>query len=232
MVSDPFFRRNLPHWQPASAVFFITYRLAGTLPGSVLNELRKEHQRLRTLQRDPVYSEAEWNLRMEKKMFAIQDKYLDRDNTIEWLSEPRISRIVRENLYHHAGTKYSLWAYVIMPNHVHVVLQPDETHTGRFKEDNGKKAQYEKGSLAAILHSLRSYTALEANKALGRTGKFWQGEAYDHWVRDDGELQRIIRYVENDPVRAGLAENPQDWQFSSAYDREQRDFGSFDVIVQ
>ena len=165
-------------------------------------------------------------------MFALQDKYLDKDNTIEWLSEPRISRIVRENLYHHAGTKYSLWAYVIMPNHVHVVLQPDKAYTRRFEEDNGKKAQYERGCLAAILHSLRSYTANEANKVLGRTEKFWQGEAYDHWVRDDGELQRIIRYVENDPVRAGLVENPQDWQFSSAYDRTQRGLGPFDVIVQ
>ncbi|MFC1719031.1 transposase [Candidatus Poribacteria bacterium] len=231
MITEPFFRRNLPHWQPAGATFFITYRLAGTLPVIVLNELQKEHQRLQALPREPSYSEAEWNLLVAKKMFACWDKRLDQDRSIKWLPEPRISSIIRDNIYHHAGTKYSLWAYVIMPNHVHVVLQPSEVWTKRFEQDDGRKAQYEKGSLSAILHSLRGYTAREANKILCRTGKFWQGAAYDHWVRDNDELQRIIRYVEKNPVQAGLVESPEDWRFSSAYDRIQQDLGPFDMIV-
>ena len=231
LITEPFFRRNLPHWQPVGGTFFITYRLAGTLPGSVLSELNRENQRLRSLPRQPGYSENEWNLRIEKKTFAVWDEYLDRDKSMRWLSDPRISRIVQDNLYHHAGTKYSLWAYVIMPNHVHVVLQPDEVWMKKFAEGDSERSQYEKGVLSAILHSLRSFTAKKANKVLGRTGVFWQGEAYDHCVRDNRELQRVIHYVENNPVQAGLARDPEGWRYSSAYDRVQRGLGSFDRIA-
>ena len=231
LIEEPFFRRNLPHWQPVNATFFITYRLAGTLPRSTLNELQKERQCLQALPREPKYSEAEWRMCIEKRMFALWDEYLDKDSSVNWLSNPQISRIIQHNLYHHAGSKYSLWAYVIMPNHVHLVLQPEEAWLKPTGKEHNKKAKYEKGSLSSILHSLRSYTAKEANKILGRTGKFWQGEAYDHWIRDNGELQRIIRYVENNPAQAGLVRNPEDWQFSSAYDRIQRDLGPFDRIA-
>lgn len=223
MITELFFRRNLPHWQPLGATFFITYRLAGTLPESVINELKREHRRLQLLPREPEYSVNDWKLRVEKKMFAVWDEYLDKNRSVEWLLEPRISKIVQDNLYYHAGKKYSLWAYFIMPNHVHVVLQPNEA--------NDKKAQYESGSLSAILHSLRSYTAKEANKVLDRKGTFWQSEAYDHLVRDNNELQRIIYYVENNPVRAGLVRNPEDWQYSSAYDRMQKGLDKFDRLV-
>ena len=231
LITEPFFRRNLPHWQPVGGTFFITYRLAGTLPGSVLSELNRENQRLRSLPRQPGYSENEWNLRIEKKIFALWDEYLDRDKSMKWLSDPRVSRIVQDNLYHHAGAKYSLWAYVIMPNHVHVVLQPDEVWMKRFTAGDSERSQYEKGVLSAILHSLRSFTAKKANEVLGRTGVFWQGEAYDHCVRDERELQRIIYYVENNPVQAGLARNPEGWRYSSAYDRVQRGLGPLDRIA-
>ena len=231
LITEPFFRRNLPHWQPVGGTFFITYRLAGTLPGSVLSELNGENQRLRSLPRQPGYLENEWNLRIEKKTFALWDEYLDRDKSMKWLSDPRISRIVQDNLYHHAGTKYSLWAYVIMPNHVHLVLQPDEVWMKRFTAGDSERSQYEKGVLSSILHSLRSFTAKKANEVLGRTGTFWQGEAYDHRVRDNRELQRIIYYVENNPVKAGLARNPECWRYSSAYDRVQRGLGPFDRIA-
>ncbi len=208
----------------------MTYRLAGTLPRIVHEQLERERERLHQLPRDLKYSEQEWQIRLEKRLFALWDERLDSDTRIQFLAEPRIASIVRENLYYHAGTKYSLWAYVIMPNHVHVLLKPEETWERRFERENGRAA-YEKGPLSAILHSLRSYTAKEANKVLGRTGKFWQREAYDHWVRDSAEFERVIFYIENNPVKAGLVEQPQDWHFSSAYDRVQRGLGTFDRIA-
>ena len=166
-------------------------------------------------------------------MFALWDKCLDKALGVQWLADRRIATMVRNNLYHHAGTKYSLWAYVIMPNHVHVLLKPDEVWEKRFEIDKSDKdkARYERGPLSAILHSLRSYTSSEANKILGRKGKFWQGEAFDHWVRDNDEFERIIYYIEHNPVKAGLAEHPEYWIFSSAYDRVQRGLGAFDRLV-
>ncbi len=230
-ISDPFFRRNLPHWQPFGVPFFLTYRLAGTLPRNFLNELEKKRDWLRTLPRDPKYSEQEWQTRIEKRLFALWDEQLDKDRKVQWLADPRIAGLVRENLYHHAGTKYALWAYVIMPNHVHVLLKPDEVWEKRFKEAESDRAQYEKGPLSAILHSLRSYTAHKANKVLGRTGKFWQEEPFDHWVRDNTEFERIIYYIENNPVKAGLVERPEDWRFSSASNRVQRGLSPYDQLA-
>jgi len=230
LITELFFRRNLPHWQPLGVPFFITYRLAGTLPENVISELEKERQGLQALPRDPKYSEKQWHIRIEKKLFALWDEHLDKDRRIQWLADQRIATMVRDNLYHHTGTKYSLWAYVIMPNHVHVLLKPDEVWEKRFEVDGSGRAQYERGSLSAILHSLRGYTASEANKILGRKGKFWQGEAFDHWVRDNEEFERIIYYIEHNPVKAGLVAKPEDWLFSSAYARVQRNLGAFDRL--
>ena len=73
--------------------------------------------------------------------------------------------------------------------------------------------------LSSIMHSLKGYTAHQANKILGRQGGFWQHESYDHWVRDEDELERIVEYIDANPVRARLAPRPHDWYFCSAHDR-------------
>jgi len=69
------------------------------------------------------------------------------------------------------------------------------------------------------MHSINRYTAEECNKLLGKRGAFWQHESYDHWVRDAEELERIILYIEGNPVKAGLVAAPELWPFSSARDR-------------
>ena len=73
--------------------------------------------------------------------------------------------------------------------------------------------------LARIMHSLKGYTAGEANKVLKRSGQLWQHESYDHWVRDDEELERIVDYIAHNPVKAKLVEEPHQWFFSSTHDR-------------
>jgi len=73
------------------------------------------------------------------------------------------------------------------------------------------------------MHSLKSYTANEGNKILGRSGSFWQRESYDHWVRDEDELERIVNYIRNNPVAAGLTDHAHEWRWSSCYDRFQQD---------
>lgn len=228
--TEIFFRRNLPHWQPMGAIFFVTWRLAGVLPANIVQELEKERQRLQNLPKDPKYSEREWNLLNEKKIFAIWDKYLDKYINIQWLLDPRIAKIMQSAFYYYAGKRYSLYAYVIMPNHVHILLKPDEEWCKRLEADKDKPKN-KSGPLSVIMHSIRSYTANEANKILGLTGAFWQRETYDHWVRDNKEFERIIYYIEHNPVKAGLSDHPEVWQFSSAYDRVQKGLGPFDKLL-
>lgn len=93
---------------------------------------------------------------------------------------------------------YSLFAYCIMPNHVHAVILP------RFP-------------ICRITKSIKGFTVREANRILGRAGeRFWQDESYDHWIRSDRELQKILAYVEKNPVRARLASSIEEWPWSSA----------------
>jgi putative DNA methylase len=89
-----------------------------------------------------------------------------------------------------------------MPNHIHVLLRPRPGH-----------------KLETIVHSLKSYTALEANKVLGREGQFWMREVFDRYIRDQEHFARTFRYIENNPVKAGLCARPEDWEFSSACKR-------------
>ena len=92
-----------------------------------------------------------------------------------------------------------------MANHVHTIIKPLPI---------GGAGGVTYHSLAAIMQSLKGYTAHEANKLLGREGEFWAHENYDHWIRDHDEWQRIVAYVLNNPVKAGYIERWQDWKWN------------------
>lgn len=76
----------------------------------------------------------------------------------------------------------------------------------------------QKSQLTRIMHSLKSYTAHEINKLPHRSGQVWQRESYDHWIRDDDELERVVHYINHNPVAAKLCEQPHNWCWSSAHD--------------
>ena len=128
-------------------------------------------------------------------------------------------------MYHHHGVKYHLIAYCIMSNHVHVLLQPISPSPAVLRDHEvvSDEIHDSRGTLTSIMHSLKSYTAHRVNKLLERTGAFWQRESYDHWVRDDDELERIVSYIARNPVTAGLCAEPHLWRYCSAFDRYERD---------
>jgi putative DNA methylase len=217
-------RRNLPHWYMPGAMHFVTYRLAETIPAEVLFRLR-EQKRRRLEQRLPEgQSIGPHRERIHKHFFAAYDRYLDITCRIDWLARPAVTALIRSNLHHHNRGKYHLLAYCVMPNHVHVLLQPlNQEPAARTKASSADREGDEQADmvspLAAIMHSLKSYTAHKANELLGRSGQFWQHESYDHWVRDEEELQRIVDYIAWNPVKASRVKEPHEWFFSSAHDR-------------
>jgi REP element-mobilizing transposase RayT len=107
---------------------------------------------------------------------------------------------VQEAILFFDTDRYLLSAWVVMPNHVHLVTTPLP----------GKQ-------LAKIMQSLKSFTANEANKELERKGRFWMPDYFDRYVRNRRHFAAAIHYVENNPVKAGLCRRPEDWPFSSAW---------------
>jgi putative transposase len=132
-------------------------------------------------------------------MFGRWDQYLDLANHgPTWLARPEIAKIVADAIQYRDGLEYDLHANCIMPNHVHMIFQP-LCIEGKPKP------------LAWIMQSLKRYTAREANKILKRHGSFWQAESYDHVIRDADEYERILHYVRQNPVKAGLVRHAGDW---------------------
>ena len=191
-----FYRRRLPHIQMAGATYFITFRLANSLPVETLESLRAESQKIKNLPAEQAFLAHEhW--------FARYDDFLDRIVCGEsFLKDGKIADMVAESIKFRNDKIYDLAAFSVMPNHAHLVCTPLEKSTSVFY------------GLTEILHSLKRHTARQANLLLGRTGAFWQDESYDHIVRDEAELERIIKYVLYNPVKAGLVDDWSQWQWS------------------
>lgn len=203
MPYQVWYRRFLPHWQPADAPLFITWRLHGSLPATAIAQLSVERARIN---HDPRSQDphSDWAINQHKQFFAHWDTTLHTADGPHWLAQPDIAASVRNEL--HRGEKenlYCLYAYTIMSNHVHVLLQPlDDPQTGQPIP------------LSRIMQTIKGRTARQANLKLNREGHFWTRESYDHWARNEAELQRIVAYILNNPVKAGLVEEPLDWPWS------------------
>ncbi len=197
---------------------FVTFRLAGTIPRDVADRLQEQKRRL-LKNGEGAVSNPSFQQRIHKQLFAAYDDYLDQHVEIDWLRDPRIASIVRQSLYHLHGDKLLLLAYTVMPNHVHVLFQPiDSQQTNDGTQLIGETPD-EQSPLSTIMHSLKGFTAHRANRILSRRGQFWQHESYDHWVRDDDELERVVDYINANAVKAGLARHAHDWFWCSAHDR-------------
>jgi putative transposase len=175
-----FYERRLPHWDVVGRPLFVTFRLHDSLPAN------------------RVFIPSSLST---GKAFVVMDRILDHAATgPKHLAIPEITKLVIASLQdgERRFQRYQLHSFVVMPNHVHVLVTPSVVAT-------------------QWLGPLKGFTAHEANRRLGRTGQpFWQGESYDHLVRSGDEAERIQRYIENNPVKAGLVAKPRDFPWSSA----------------
>ena len=201
----PFYSRHLPHYQPPGVMLFLTMRLAGSLPQETLLRLLGKAEQSDSLLAciTDHHERAERTYLEQRRLFGEWDAELHVTNQGPfWLSDARIAQLVADSLHYRDGQVYRLTAFCIMPNHLHLVIVPLPKEDGVLH------------SLPAIMHSLKRYTARQANLLLGREGAFWQQESYDHVVRDEPEARRIIEYVLSNPVKAGLAQSWEDWPWN------------------
>lgn len=221
-------RRKLPHIHSPGAILFVTFRLAGSVPQSVLKEwqteklwLEKEIQKVEKeaspSARAEVINHKARLLDFHRHWFKKFEDILHQAATgPTWLKDEQVAKIVADSLHYRDGKIYRLDAYCIMSNHVHVVFKPCLDESSLHEKRGTAPLLYESDEppLDVIMHSLKSYTAQTANKLLKRKGAFWEAESYDHEVRNETEYHRIVEYVLNNPVKAGLVKDRREWHWN------------------
>jgi putative transposase len=187
------YRRKLPHLQPPDGIFFITFRLKGSLPSHLMKVLSDELKK--SLEK---YHDDKVKLEQSKSEYydAIEET-LDRNEFgPSFLHETAAAQIVKDSLLFLDGKHYKLLCYCIMGNHVHFIAY-------KFNKP-----------VNHVMDSLKTFTARKINKALGRTGALWQREYYDRLIRDRNDLSNKVDYVLNNPVKIGLVNQWQQWPWS------------------
>jgi REP element-mobilizing transposase RayT len=198
-------RGYLPHVKREGAFYFVTFRLADSLPKQVLLDFEREKaERLHRLQhfrsRGETIDDSEEEIARDFRREI--ERYLDQGAGGCHLRRPEIAELVVSAIRHFHESRYVLHEWVVMPNHVHAIVWPMPNHL-----------------LSDILRSWKQFTSRRAKKILNiDKERFWQPESYDHWIRGDEERARIVRYIRNNPVTAGLCARPEDWKWSSAFD--------------
>lgn len=203
MFYDPdrnveYHRRNLPHWGQTGVVSFITFRLADSIPKKALQEWEAEQRiwlshrlsspsgRLNEILGQLSEDDRREYLRKFGKRFH---ELLDSGHGSCVLRQPTCSALVERALLHFDGDRYLLGNYVVMPNHIHLLLLPSPDH-----------------EVPSIVGSWKKFSAREINKLTGKQGHLWQVESFDHLVRSAGSLEGFRRYIRENPEKASLRE--------------------------
>lgn len=175
----------LPHRDEPGLTQFVTFRLADAFPV----ELRSEWEALLKIEDD-----RERRIELEA--------YLDRGRGECHLRRPDIATLVENSLLFRHEVQYELRAWVVMPNHVHLLFLVQDV------------------PMSQLIDAWKGFTAKEANKLLGRKGKFWQDGYWDTYMRDAEHERRTRRYIENNPTKAKLVASTKEWEFGSARFRD------------
>lgn len=181
-------RGYLPHWDHPGMIQSLNFRLGDSLPEDVLAKWKAE-----LVQR--VQPETQRAIELRRRI----EEYLDAGHGACWLHRPEIARLIEGAMFHFDPERYRLLAWCIMPNHVHALIETKEGFP-----------------LDEVLHSWKSYTSKEANKLVGRRREFWQREYLDRYVRHAEHYLAVLSYIEENPVKAGLAKLKTEWPWSSA----------------
>jgi REP element-mobilizing transposase RayT len=197
-------RGYLPHVKREGADYFVTFRLADSLPKEVLLDFEAEKaERLRAFHNAKRLGRVTPDTEqiINRDFLRQVERFLDTCAGACHLRKPEVASLVAGALKFFDEQRYLLREWVVMPNHVHVLFWPMPNHT-----------------VGEAVKSWKQFTSLRAKRILGLPeGAFWQREPFDHWVRDEIERGRIARYIRNNPVSARLCARPEDWRWSSVW---------------
>ncbi|MFA5189932.1 MAG: transposase [Verrucomicrobiia bacterium] len=190
---------RLPHWEQAGATYFITFRTVDSIPRSVFNQWKQERAAWLT-ERGVDLADDDWQSKLELLPEASRREFsrrfsqkwhdeLDRCHGECLFRQPGLAKIVAESFRHFDGVRYEMGDFVVMPNHVHLLVGIA-----------GREA------LRRECRSWKKFSAGEINRCSGREGEFWQTESFDHLVRSEGSFDQFRRYIADNPKKVGLRE--------------------------
>lgn len=191
-----FWRSRLPHWEVADGSYFVTIHLAGAIPKAAARRIHEIRQKRSNFPMNCCSV-------LQSTIFHEMERWLDRASQADYLVDPQIAKLTMEAIEHR--TAIGVWSaieYVVMPNHIHLVV---EMGSGRLKQS---------------FESFKERTGRLSLKALNLKGDhFWQREWFDHWIRTPEEEAAIIEYIRQNPVKAGLVSNYLEWPYGSWHRR-------------
>ena len=193
------YRRNLPHWRQTGATYFVTFRLGDSIPQAVVDQWEYE-KRLWLAARGVRSSQGDGNWQSEIEQLSESDRprfhkhfnrlfhaALDQGAGGCDLKMPDCLATLRNRLLECDSKSVHIGDFVVMPNHVHLLLVP----VSGFE-------------LEQILKGIKGAAARWCNVLLGRGGRFWQPDSYDHIVRDLSQLAQFRQYIADNPSKAGI----------------------------
>ncbi len=235
-MSPDFYRRHLPHAQPDAAIIFVTFRIAGSLPPHTLDHIRITRDAIKADEASGRALPEEVIIR-QKQIFAYYDQALGDtcampDHPGNILHKPAIAPIIIDRIGQGVALKkFSLHRYCVMPNHIHLLIEPltaavppdliltptfpsASTEIVRRKMHDPDNPAYQFLELHQIMKGLKGSAARDINKITGQTGKLFQQESFDHYIRTEQEYRRVTTYINQNPVAAHLSPTPEQYPWT------------------
>ncbi|QIF00074.1 transposase [Roseimicrobium sp. ORNL1] len=197
---------NLPHWQQERRTYFVTWRTDDSIPAELSrtwNRARDAWLHAKGITLENLFTlPPETQREYHERFTHVWHDHLDRGHGACHLAKPAVRTLVEQAIRHFDNDRYQLGDFVLMPNHVHLLVSLEPAQ-----------------SITKQCFSWKRFSAGRINELLGRSGTFWQPESYDHIVRTPEALMTIQNYIANNPAKAGLGPGTfthfrrEDWRY-------------------
>lgn len=212
-----YYKRCLPHYDISGSIYFITFCLANSIPKHIIIRMKYQYsdglKYIDQIKNNKLKMDILSEFRFE--YFLKYEKVLETEKYCEYfLKNKKIAQIVADSIIFYDDNKYKLIAYTIMSNHVHLIIKPIWKAASKTEKNDSFLLDDAPYTISKIMQNIKKYSAKEANSILRNQGQFWQRENYDHIIRDENELYRTVEYVLNNPLKARLVDNIEDWKWN------------------